>query len=385
MKLLKELLKKKINRNIKERCIILDTSALESNKIMQVIERASKVILLCTTIEEMDKYKKAQNTFGSNIREISRRSREDKKSEKYICVAGYERHKYNDKNIIDYCKDHRETIIVTSDNNLCNFAKAYKIEYIFLERKKDSAKLQKPQNAQNPKKSKKTKKKEKIIRQQVKGVKYNNGKLYFSPNNEEKYGFLFRNGKIVEGNEIELEIGDIIYRLKEGGEEVKLTEYEIQVISEYNYAFCKRNELIQSCKSNSVREEKIPKEVSTRISNLLSPVNLPQNEEVYFYKNFINVCRYKGYQTKVKLERKNKLINLQDYQEGDYLYILRYNKKNKYVEITVMEIALENNIYKAYEREEKQRVYYINEIYKLDFSEELKEAIKSLLISNTKY
>jgi hypothetical protein len=285
MQILKKLLKPKSNKNNKERCIILDTSALESNNIMKVIQNASKVILLCTTIEEMDKYKKAQNLFGANIREISRRSQEDKKSEKYICVAGYKRNKYNDKNIIDYCRVHRETIIVTGDNNLCNFAKAYKINYIFLEPEKDSKEVKKP---------KKSTQKKKVIK--------------------------------------------------------------------------KKKNIIEEEK-NIIKEEK----------------DIIGKEKVFFYNNYIRVCRYEKYHTEIRLERNNRLINIQDYQEGDYLYILRYNKIYKYVEITVMEIVLEKNKYKAHEKGEKQRVYYINEIYKLNFSEELKEEIKKILLHDTKY
>jgi hypothetical protein len=275
--------------------------------IMQEIEKVSKVILLYTTIEEMDKYKNVKNTFGSNIREISRRSREDKKSEKYICVAGYKRHKYNDKNIIDYCRVHRETIIVTGDNNLCNFAKAYKINYIFLEPEKDSKEV---------KKTKKSQKKDKIIKQQEKDV-------------------------IKEEKNIIEEEKDVIKNEKDIIEEEKdIIEKEKAIIGK---------------------------------------------EKVFFYNNYIGVCRYEKYHTETRLERNNKLINIQDYKPGDYLYILRYNKKYKYVEITVMEIVLEKNKYKAYEKEERQRVYYINEIYKLDCSEELKEEIKKIILHDTKY
>jgi hypothetical protein len=50
-----------------------------------------------------------------------------------------------------------------------------------------------------------------------------------------------------------------------------------------------------------------------------------------------------------------------------------------------MEIVLEKNKYKAYEKGERQRVYYINEIYQLDCSEELKEEIKKIILHDTKY
>ena len=48
------------------------------------------------------------------------------------------------------------------------------------------------------------------------------------------------------------------------------------------------------------------------------------------------------------------------------------------------EIVLEDNQYEVRDIE-KKRVYYINEIYRLDFSEELKDAIWQLFISNSGY
>lgn len=369
-----ELITRKLKYN-KGQTIILDTSALESNEIMQVIEKAKKVILLCGTLDEMDNHKKENRLLGINIREVSRRSREDEKSEKYICVAGYQRHSYNDKNIIDYCRLHRKTVIVTCDNNLCNYAKAYGIRYMYLER------------------AKKEEKQQKIVRQKVKGVIYEGEKLYFCTNKNNKNFFLYRNKKIIEftsSEKVELEVGDIIFMVKNSNGQLTLTEYEIQVISEHNYAFCKNKELIESCKKYDVKEKDFPKEVIDYILTLLNPkkeienTDMQKNKEVHFYKNWIGVNRYENYHTDVKLERNGKLINLQDYQEGDYLYILRYNISNQYIEITVNKIVLEDNQYEVCDIE-KQRVYYVNEIYKLNFSEELKYAIWRFFTSNRGY
>lgn len=137
---LREILEKS---NPKERTVIVDTSALHSKECMKIIDEADKVILLTGIISEMDKLKHVKNLQGVNIREVSRRSREDKEGKKYVCVSQYQKCKYQDDNIIDYCKRHRHTIILTSDNNLCNKAKAYGISYIFFEAKKKKKSKQK--------------------------------------------------------------------------------------------------------------------------------------------------------------------------------------------------------------------------------------------------
>lgn len=122
------------NLTTKNRTVILDTSALNSYKAMEIIEEeGTKVILLTGTILEMDNYKHYKGTFGNNLRTIARKCREDEKSEKFVCISDYEEHSYQDKNIIEYCRKNKEVEILTSDNNLCNLAKAYGIKYLFIE------------------------------------------------------------------------------------------------------------------------------------------------------------------------------------------------------------------------------------------------------------
>ena len=261
-----QLLKKR-----QERTIILDTSALESEKIMQVIEKATKVILLCSTIEEMDRYKTENSLFGRNIREVSRRSRKDKKSDKYVCIAGYNKHSYNDKNIIDYCRVHKRTIIVTSDNNLCNIAKAYGIHYIFLERNK---------------------KQKELNTQQVKGV-------------------------TSEDKNLSKEVGK------------------------------------QTCNFSNPKEEN-------------EKVRTKKNKEIRFCTKWIRVNKIKNCETEIKVEREGKLIDVRDYQVGDYLYLLKYSRINKYIDISINEIVLDGNKIAGLEVDIK-RVYCVNEIYRLDF------------------
>lgn len=132
MTLFKNLIRKEAK---KDRTIILDTSALNWPRSMEIIDAAEKVIILTGTIDEIDNLKTAGGVFGNNLRTIARKSREDEDSKKFVCVPGYEKYSYQDKNIVDFCKKrkNRNTTILTSDNNLCNLAKAYKIEYIFIQ------------------------------------------------------------------------------------------------------------------------------------------------------------------------------------------------------------------------------------------------------------
>lgn len=382
---------RKKETSIEEQTIIIDTSALESKDVMKIINKAKKVILLSEIIDEMDKFKKQNNLFGFNIRELARKSREDEAGRKYICVNGYGKHNYNDKNIIYYCRLHRNTVIVTSDNCLCNHAKAYGIKYIFLECiKKKSLKVKK-------------KKKSKIIRQQVKSVVYKNQKLYFITKQKSENLFLFRDGNLIQDiseKMVEIKLEDVIYEIKKGKDCITLLEYEIQVISKNNYAFCKEKEEIKVSEINKVDEKKLPKEIvesiykflkrdetkneDSLIENKNEETPIETKKEVYFYKNYLDVNRYKGFYTSVFIERKGKLIKIHAYQAGDLIYILRYNLNKKYISIDVYEIILEDNKYKEVEIQ-NHTIYYINEIYKLNYSEELEEEIRKLFLKNTRY
>ena len=117
----------------REQVIILDACALQTQKAMEIIEKAIKVIMIVGTIREMDKIKKDKTLQGKNVRTIFKASREDVEGQKYLCVSGYENYSYEDDNIIDYCKHHKNTTILTCDNGLCNKAKAFHIPYIFPE------------------------------------------------------------------------------------------------------------------------------------------------------------------------------------------------------------------------------------------------------------
>lgn len=115
----------------REEVIILDASALKTHKAMEIIEQASKVILLLGTIKELDKEQKdSTDLYIKNKCYVLRKSREDVEGQKYLCILGYEKYSYVDDNIIEYCKYHKNTTILTCDNGLCNKAKAFHISYI---------------------------------------------------------------------------------------------------------------------------------------------------------------------------------------------------------------------------------------------------------------
>ena len=262
----------------KENVIILDTSALETKETMKIIEEASKVILLTGTIREMDKYKDAGGNLGNNIRIISRKSREDKKSQKYICVAGYESNNYQDDNIIEYCRKNKNAIILTNDNNLCNMAKAYEIPYIF-------------------------------------------------PEDEE---VLLEEKQKIKKKQNEPEIKD------EGKKETKLQEKQY---------IC---------------------------------------QDVYFYHNSIRANAQKNHIKYVKVERDRKLIQIKDYQEGDVLYILDYNDKSKIIKVNVYNIEKVEGVYTA-KKESENTIWYINEIFRSKFSEEMKDVIWKFYVKYREY
>lgn len=406
IKKLKDLFRKKQE----ERPIVLDTCALETKQVMEIIEKAPKVILLTSILEEMDNHKRDKKDLGYNVRKILRESRQDKNSEKYVCVASYEKYKYNDKNIIDYCRKHRKTIIVTSDNYVCNMAKAYRLEYIFIEREEE-------------KKKEKKKEKQEFLRQSIKKVQYEAGKLYLNINMKNNYKFFLYRKNILQISDTvdkkELEVGDNIYMLHKKNEDLIIQEYEIVNLYEKGYAICKNNVCINLSQNSNI-ENDFPEEIKEYIlgsinENSKESENLKEvenksnekqeiseiepeseernkekqlikeeNREIHFYKNWIRVNRNKEYHIKELVVRENKVIPIQDYQQGDYLYVLKYNRNKKYIEIFVYEIEFENDNYTPKEVD-KQRIYYINEIYKLNFSEETENEIWKFYISNTGY
>lgn len=278
MKFIQQLFQKFKGSVANENTIILDTSALNSDESMKIIEEASKVILLTGIIREMDDNKGKYGKLGINIRTVSKLSRQDEKSEKYICVSGYDKYDYEDDNIIDYCKKHKGVTILTSDNNLCNTAKAYSIPY--------------------------------------------------------KY--------------IEYESSDITS--------------EDQIKQQTQKTETKNIKKENSLKNNSKNEQ----------------------GKVYLYKNFVKLIPTKNFISDVIVVRDKHIICRENYRKGDYIYALKYNKSQKYLDIDVYEIINDNGQLIPKEIEE-YRAWYVNEIYTYKFPSQLEEKFCSFYLSNTNY
>lgn len=368
MKFLRKVLEK---LNKKEKVIVLDTSALETKKALEILEKATKVILLTGTIREMDKYKDAGGNLGDNIRTISRKSREDEESKKYICVAGYERNNYQDDNIIDYCRKNKNAIILTNDNNLCNMAKAYGIPYIF------------PQDEGL---------------QNIKGIIMKVGNLYLSKGKGEKVAFVVRNGEIIQESldyGIKLQVGDIIYKVKYKDGFIMVFSCEIKNMESSKYAQYLFSLKIESGELNKVKDNQLPRKVKEQIFILLEEREQKIKEEkrekaevkdsrkkeeqdackeVFFYHNYIRVVSEKHHKKYIKVERNGKLIQIKDYKEGDILYVLDYYLNNKFLKVKVYNIEKKDESYIA-QKESENIIWYINEIFRSNFSKEMQEVI----------
>lgn len=368
MKFLRKVLEK---LNKKEKVIVLDTSALETKKALEILEKATKVILLTGTIREMDKYKDAGGNLGDNIRTVSRKSREDEESKKYICVAGYERNHYQDDNIIDYCRKNKNAIILTNDNNLCNMAKAYGIPYIF------------PQDEGL---------------QNIKGIIMKDGNLYLSKGKGEKVAFVVRNGEIIQESldyGIKLQVGDIIYKVKYKDGFIMVFSCKIKNMESSKYAQYLFSLKIESGELNKVKDNQLPRKVKEQIFILLEEREQKIKEEkrekaevkdsrkkeeqdackeVFFYHNYIRVVSEKHHKKYIKVERNGKLIQIKDYKEGDILYVLDYYLNNKFLKVKVYNIEKKDESYIA-QKESENIIWYINEIFRSNFSKEMQEVI----------
>lgn len=368
MKFLRKVLEK---LNKKEKVIVLDTSALETKKALEILEKATKVILLTGTIREMDKYKDAGGNLGDNIRTVSRKSREDEESKKYICVAGYERNNYQDDNIIDYCRKNKNAIILTNDNNLCNMAKAYGIPYIF------------PQDEGL---------------QNIKGIIMKVGNLYLSKGKGEKVAFVVRNGEIIQESldyGIKLQVGDIIYKVKYKDGFIMVFSCKIKNMESSKYAQYLFSLKIESGELNKVKDNQLPRKVKEQIFILLEEREQKIKEEkrekaevkdsrkkeeqdackeVFFYHNYIRVVSEKHHKKYIKVERNGKLIQIKDYKEGDILYVLDYYLNNKFLKVKVYNIEKKDESYIA-QKESENIIWYINEIFRSNFSKEMQEVI----------
>lgn len=245
------IIKRRAEEDDGKRAIILDTSALCTQRAMQIIEESSKVYLLTGTILEMDRLKHEKGIFGNNIRAISRKSREDSKSEKYICIAGYDKEDYQDHNIIEYCKKNKKVTLLTADNNLCNLAKAYNITYIFVEVE------------ENTEENNKNTCEVKITDNSANITFYKNFIKYDKRENFYTCIKLERDSKLIELGEYQE--GDILYAIKcsKRGKYMEVERYEI--IKKYNNFEARILDTYQIKLMNEIFIPKLPEEITEEI------------------------------------------------------------------------------------------------------------------------
>lgn len=395
------------SKGVQGREYILDVCALHSNETMQIIEKASKIILLTGTIKELDDHKNAKGILGNNIRKVGRESWIDQNGEKYQCVAGYEKkinkkqkyqcingytkYKYQDDNIIDYCKEHKGIIILTCDNNLCNTAKAYNIPYIFpkrtIENKKTSTNSESSNKQEAITEQEKTAK-VKNTSVNIHGTEYINGNLYIDSKETGKVNLVLRNGNVINDNsndKIKLEIGDYVIKLKKRNERVIIVKYKIENIAASFYAaeIGSANVNLDTIKDLT---NKFPKEVMKNAGNLLQPKEKHSGNgpRIYFQHRWINVEKNRDSFVYINVERQGKSIKTQHYAEGDLLYISKYNKKQNNLEIYVYRIIKKENEYSAQEINQ-YKIWLVNEIYNIKMSEEIQEQIRMFFVKYARY
>lgn len=366
----------------KGRTIILDACALKSQEAMKIIEEAEKVIVLTGTIAELDKHKnRGSEEEKKNIRTISRKIREDTKSKKYVCIAKYNKYRYNDDNIIDYCIWNEGAIILTCDNLLCAKAKAHGIEYIF-------PKVEERPRAHNSQNV--------VVNDcgwcNVKGVNYRNEKLTILSQTLSDPSFkilIIRNGKLTTINvdrNMVLRIGDTVIRVRENCRDVNISMYEIKQIKPSKYAEHIGDKVLKYPITSSIRNVSLPVEVKKEICSLVNAEAYEEEtkqEEIYLSNGRIyeNTRAYKSY---IGVERNGSLIKNQNYEEGDLIYYIKVNKKRKSLAINIYKVSKMFNMHNV-QKVETCTIKSINEIYRLNCSEELKDKIRDFYVRNIKY
>lgn len=371
---------KKQPKQNKGRTIILDACALKSQEAMKIIDEAEKVIVLIGTIKELDKHKSMVGEEEKrNICYIARKIREDTKSKKYVCTAKYNKYRYNDDNIIEYCIWNEGTIILTCDNLLCAKAKAHGITYIFPKIE------ERPHNIQSS-----------AVNDSswcnIKGVNYRNEKLTILSQTLSDPGFkilIIRNGKLatinVDRNMI-LKIGDTVIRVRENCREVSISIYVIKQIKASKYAEHIEDKTLKYPITNSIRNVELPVEVKKEICSLVNGEAYEEEtkqEEIYLLNGRIYE-RDRTYKSYIEVERNGSLVKKQNYAEGDLIYYIKVNKKRKSLTMNVYKVSKMFNMYNV-QKVETCNMKSINEIYRLNCSEELKDKIRDFYVRNIKY
>lgn len=132
-----EILFKKLKQNdyFDKTKILVDTSALEVEGIVDYLWKYHKILLHIDVIREMDDHKFGKKkVFVVNIRDLLKRSAEDYDSLKVKIITSKRVSLYTDENIIHYLKKKvkkdRNIVLITDDNAFASLARGYGVKYI---------------------------------------------------------------------------------------------------------------------------------------------------------------------------------------------------------------------------------------------------------------
>lgn len=199
--------------------ILVDTSALKVDGMVEYLLKYCIILIHVNVIREMDKKKKEGSCFGFNIRTLLKLCAEDYNSVKFKVITSEEVSSYPDENLIYYLrkesKQGKNIILITDDNALACIAKGYGIKYI-LARELDNKKTNKHLN--RVKSNNKTTKKENNIKKNInlEFVRLMKDVLYlFVPTGKEDSFIVLDKGEIKNyiANNIILKTGDEILQL----------------------------------------------------------------------------------------------------------------------------------------------------------------------------
>lgn len=115
--------------------ILVDTSALEVQGIVEYLLKYHKVLLHVDVVREMDKYKTEMGScFGVNIRRLLKYSAEDYNGTKIKVITPKRVSLYTDENLVYYlrkkAKKDKNIVLITDDHALASITKGYGIKYI---------------------------------------------------------------------------------------------------------------------------------------------------------------------------------------------------------------------------------------------------------------
>lgn len=122
--------KKKKSRN---KDAVIDASIVGSDDFFTIIGEIyngpKKIVLNNLSIMELDKIKSNESTSGERARCLLALAAEDNEHRNFKWIEIEKTHPYVDHCILDYCKQHKKTVILyTSDHSMVSLARSYEIE-----------------------------------------------------------------------------------------------------------------------------------------------------------------------------------------------------------------------------------------------------------------